>query len=132
MNGFILVLKGNVLAGLLAVLALCGVIQGGCSPERQAEAVMSNPTVEHTAIVTPAPTLETTTTMIETTPKPSSPSSASVVAPSFLPSLEKRIEGAHVVAKVRLLSVANRVERIETGYKPVSYTHLTLPTIYSV
>lgn len=68
---------------------------------------MANPAVDHTHIVTPAPTLEAT-------PRHSS---ASVIGPSILPSLEERIEGAHVVARVRLLSTATRVERIETGYK---------------
>ncbi len=120
MSGLILVVKGKMLSGLLAVLVLCAAIHGGCSPERQAEAFIANPAVEHTAIVTPTPTLRATTTMMEDALKPSSPSSASAPGPSPLPSLEKRIEGAYVVAKVRLLSVATRVERIETGNKSLN------------
>ena len=88
------------------------------------------PAEEHTASPDPAPTptsdatLTTPATaianpMTEDTPTPlasSSESAASLPAPYPLPTLEQMIEGAHIVARVRLSSTASRVERIETGH----------------
>ena len=127
MSSFIPVVQGNLLAGLLAVLALCGTVLSGCLPVKRAEAMMIDADMKHIAVAAPTsiavPTPTATPTPEPThTPTPAASSSESAVSPPApypLPSLEQRIEKSHIVARVRLSSTATRVESIETDYKQV-------------
>ena len=129
MSSFIPAVQGNLLAGLLAVLALCGAVLSGCLPVKRAEAMMIDSDMKHIAVAAPTsiavptpPATATAKPLTEDTPTPSASSSesaASPPAPPSLLSLEQIIEKSHIVARVRLSSTATRVESIETDYKQV-------------